>query len=86
MIVLITAATVVLVVKFLASKPARIAVVLGAVAVVFGVLPNLFTPLAPPAPSPPATTVTEPSAEAGDSGAPGRPTITQSHAPKRTLY
>ncbi|MFB7576482.1 hypothetical protein [Streptomyces sp. NPDC056165] len=87
MIVLITAATVVFVVKFLASTPARTATVLGAVAVVFGVLPYLFTPLSvPPAPPPPASTVTEPPAEAGDSGAPGHPTFTQSAVPEGTLY
>lgn len=57
MIVLITAATVVVIVKVLASTPARIAAVLGAVAVLFGVLPRLFAPL-PPTPSPPAPTST----------------------------
>ncbi|MGW4931637.1 hypothetical protein ACWEQH_01370 [Streptomyces sp. NPDC004166] len=59
LIVLITGATVVLVVKVLASTPARIAAVLGAVAVLFGVLPRLIAPLSPTPSTPmPTSTVT----------------------------
>ncbi|MEW2271044.1 MULTISPECIES: hypothetical protein [Streptomyces] len=58
LIFLIAAATVVLVVKVLASTPARIAAVLGAVAVLFGVLPRLLIPLSEPSSPAPAATVT----------------------------
>ncbi|MGY6026892.1 hypothetical protein [Streptomyces spinosirectus] len=58
MIVAIIAATVVLVVKALSSTPARIAAVLGAVAVLFGVIPRIVEPLAPAPSAPGASTPT----------------------------
>ncbi|MGW3028051.1 hypothetical protein [Streptomyces sp. NPDC001221] len=59
MIVAITGATVVLVVKMLSSTPARIAAVLGAVAVLFAVIPRIVEPLSPvPTAPPPSATVT----------------------------
>ncbi|MGW2749221.1 hypothetical protein [Streptomyces sp. NPDC001450] len=59
MIVAITGATVVLVVKILSSTPARIAAVLGAVAVLFAVIPRIVEPLSPaPTAPPPSATVT----------------------------
>ncbi|WP_181795808.1 hypothetical protein [Streptomyces sp. WELS2] len=67
MIVLIAAATAVLVVKVLASTPARIAAALGAVALLFGVLPRLFAPLTPPSAPAPAATVTVGPHRVGDS-------------------
>ncbi|MGW0188192.1 hypothetical protein ACWDV7_20805 [Streptomyces sp. NPDC003362] len=55
MIVAITAATVVLVVKILSSAPARIAATLGAVAVLFAVIPRIVEPLSPAPTAPPAS-------------------------------
>ncbi|CUW33339.1 hypothetical protein [Streptomyces reticuli] len=55
MIVAITGATVVLVVKTLSSTPARIAAILGAVAVLFAVLPRIVEPLSPAPAAPPAS-------------------------------
>jgi len=80
MIVLITAATVVLVVKFLSSKPARIAAVLAAVAVLFGVLPRIFVPLSP-TPTAPAPTVTVTVAPAVPGTPSVSPTMAQSETP-----
>ncbi|MFC9498429.1 hypothetical protein [Streptomyces sp. NPDC056982] len=60
-IVAIMGLTVVFVVKFLSSTPARIAAVLGAVAVLFGVIPRIIAPLATASVAPgPSATVTVP--------------------------
>ncbi|MER6789523.1 hypothetical protein ABT330_33740 [Streptomyces sp. NPDC000658] len=72
-IVAITGATVVLVVKILSSTPARITAVLGAVAVLFAVIPRIVEPLspAPTAPSPSATVIVAPTGQTPtDSAAP----------------
>lgn len=59
LIVAIIGVTVVLVVKILSSTPARIAAVLGAVAVLFGVIPRIVVPLSPTPTAPlPSATVT----------------------------
>ncbi|MDC2951073.1 hypothetical protein [Streptomyces heilongjiangensis] len=65
MIVAITGATVVLVVKILSSTPARIAAVLGAVAVLFAVIPRIVEPLSPTptAPAPSATVTVAPTGQ-----------------------
>lgn len=65
-IVAITGATVVFVVKILSSTPARIAAVLGAVAVLFGVIPHIIAPLSstPTAPTPSATVTVVPMPQA----------------------
>ncbi|MET9444646.1 hypothetical protein [Streptomyces sp. NPDC006610] len=65
-IVAITATTAVLVVRTLSSAPARIAVALGAVAVLFAVVPRIIEPLSTPsAPAPTATVTVEPAAPGG---------------------
>jgi anti-sigma factor RsiW len=73
MIVAITGATVVLVVKILSSAPARIAAVMGAVAVLFAVIPRIVEPLTPAPSAPPAssTTIVAPTEQAP---APATPT------------
>ncbi|MER7841908.1 hypothetical protein ABTY98_39990 [Streptomyces sp. NPDC096040] len=72
MIVGIFGLTIVLVVKYLSSAPARITAVLGAAAVLFGVIPHIVTPMFVPStvPAPAATVTVVPGHASTDTGLP----------------
>ncbi|MBT2411784.1 hypothetical protein J7I94_14605 [Streptomyces sp. ISL-12] len=83
-IVLVMAATAVLVVKILSSAPARIAATLAAVAVLFAVVPRILDPLTPPAADTtqtvaPRELVTAPSVESAVTDQPGSPSAREGY-------